>query len=108
MVDESPVFLTDERRAVLHNEYEGKDNTERTHKSRIRARSKKALEELAEVAQSPHIDNKNALPPEKVATLLEAAYIPTIQPENHEEYQKELFYKFRRIVQYELEQSKDE
>jgi len=76
-------FLTDERRAVLNGEYDGAANTERTHKSRIRARSRQAIEELIEVAQSPEIDNGDVFDPDDLARLVDALMAPreaTITP----------------------------
>lgn len=76
-------FLTDERRAVLNAEYDGAANTERTHKSRIRVRSRQAIEELIEVAQSPEIDNRDVFDPDDLARLIDALMAPretTITP----------------------------
>jgi len=69
-VSEPNTFLTDSRRAVLAGEYEGAENTERTHRSRIRSRGRTAIEELTEVAQSPEIDNADVFDPEAVGRLL--------------------------------------
>lgn len=63
-------FLTDERRAVLRGEYEGSENVERTHKSRIRERARSALNELQDVADSPHISNHDVFEPKEVGNLL--------------------------------------
>lgn len=76
MGDETPVFLTDERRDVLNGDYDGKANTERTHKSRIRSRSKTALHELTEMAKSPHIDHTEVLKPDDVFQFLRAILTP--------------------------------
>ena len=70
------VFLTDERRDVLTGEYEGSENVERTHKSRIRARSQTALEELIEVAESQEIDTRDVFDPHDVFNLLQAILLP--------------------------------
>jgi hypothetical protein len=69
-VGETTVFLTDSRRAVLEGEYDGAENTKRTHKSRIRDRGRTALAELIEVAQSAEIDNADVFDPEQVGALL--------------------------------------
>lgn len=69
MSDET-VFLTDERRDVLHGEYEGADSTKRAHKSNIRSRTRTALDELIEVAASPAIDNSDVFDTEQVYTLI--------------------------------------
>lgn len=68
--DNTPVFLTETRQEVLRGDYDGDQNVERTHKSRIRTRARKAIEELNEVAMSPAIDNEDVFDPEKVSFLL--------------------------------------
>lgn len=68
--DNTPVFLTETRQKVLRGDYDGEENTERTHKSRIRARAQKAIDELDEVAMSPEIENEDVFDPERVAFLL--------------------------------------
>lgn len=83
MGNETPVFLTDERRAVLEGNYEGEDNTRRAHKSNIRARSKTAISELIEVAESPHIDNSTIFDERQIAQLIGTIISPphkTITP----------------------------
>lgn len=78
---ETNTFLTDERRAVLTGEYEGAENVERTHKSRIRARARSALDELIQVARSEEIENAKVFDPEKLATLVFWVYNdPSQQP----------------------------
>lgn len=69
-VSKPDTFLTDERRAVLNGEYDGTENVERTHKSRIKARSQSALSELIEVAESEEIDNAEVFDPKQIRTLL--------------------------------------
>lgn len=69
-MSEPNTFLTDSRRAVLDGEYDGAENTERTHRSRIRSRGQTAIEELTEVAQSPEIDNADVFDPAAVGRLL--------------------------------------
>lgn len=76
MGDKPSVFLTDERREVLNGNYDGKANTERTHKSRIRARATTALDELTEVAKSPHIDHTEVFEPDAVFRFLRALLTP--------------------------------
>ena len=76
MGDEPSAFLTETRRAVLEGNYTGQENTYRTHKARIRARSQAALEELVEVAQSPYIDNTEAFDTENIAMLIHALFVP--------------------------------
>lgn len=69
MADEK-VFLTDSRREVLNGEYDGADNVRRTHKTRIRSKSRTALSELIDVATSPEIDNSDVFEPEQIRVLL--------------------------------------
>lgn len=76
MADESPVFLTDERRDVLNEEYQGADSTERAHRSNIRKRARKAIQELIEVAQSPQIDNSEVFEPDNLARLIDSLMVP--------------------------------
>lgn len=76
MANDSPVFLTDQRRAVLNNEYDGEDSTERAHQSNIRARSRTAIQELIEVAESPVIDTTEVFDPDDVFRLLRAIMSP--------------------------------
>jgi hypothetical protein len=76
VTDETPAFLTDERRAVLSGEYDGEPNTERTHKSRIRSRARTALHELIEVAESDAIDNADIFEPNDLARLIHALMTP--------------------------------
>lgn len=67
---EPDAFLTDERRDVLNDEYDGAENVERTHQSRIKARSRSAIDELIEVAESPKINNGEVFDPVKLRYLL--------------------------------------
>lgn len=69
-VAETDTFLTDARRAVLNGEYDGAANVERTHESRIRDRSRSALAELVEVANSTEIENESVFDPEMVRAFL--------------------------------------
>ena len=69
-MSEPDTFLTDERRAVLRGEYGGAENVERTHRSRIKARSQSALSELIEVAGSEEIDNAEVFDPKQIRALL--------------------------------------
>lgn len=63
-------FLTDERRAVLNGEYDGAENVERTHRSRIKSRARSAVGELIEVARSEEIENRDVFDPKQVGLLL--------------------------------------
>jgi hypothetical protein len=76
MADTDRVFLTPERQAVLERDYDGADNTKRTHKSRIRSRSETALEELIQVAESPAIDTRKVFDQGDVFRLLRAIMFP--------------------------------
>ena len=70
------VFLTEQRRDVLEGEYEGSDKTLRSHKSKIRARANRALKELREVAESPHIDNEDVFESGDLAGLIHGLMAP--------------------------------
>jgi hypothetical protein len=54
-------FLSDTHRKVLTGEFDGADSTLRTHKSEIRKRSKAALRDLVDVANSPEIENESTV-----------------------------------------------
>lgn len=71
------VLLTDEREAVLNDEYEESDAALRNQKSRLRVSSQTALRELTEVAKSPYIDQTTAFDPDDVVELLRAIVTPT-------------------------------
>lgn len=71
------VFITESRRDVLEGNAD--DLTEqslRNAKSRIRVRSRMALEELIEVAESPEIDQTTVFDPDDVFRLLRALLQP--------------------------------
>lgn len=72
MGEDTTVFLSETRRKVLADDYDGNPNTERTHQSRIRAQSRTALKELIEVAESEAIENEDVFEPETVHHLLSA------------------------------------
>jgi hypothetical protein len=63
-------FLTDTRREVLADEYEGDPRNEQTHKTRIRRQSSAVVDELTEVAQSGEISNIDVFDPKTVGDLL--------------------------------------
>lgn len=73
---EPNTFLTEDRQAVLHDNYDGSSSTERVHRRNIKKRSQSALQELTEVAQSPHIDNSEVFDPSDVHALLTALLTP--------------------------------
>lgn len=75
-MEDTPAFLTDERRAVLAGEYDGSETVERTHKSRIRQRARTAISELIKVAQSEEIDNADVFDPDDLARLVDALMVP--------------------------------
>lgn len=74
MGDKTPVFLTEQRRAVLEGDYsekfDGGDSTERTHHTRIRQRTTTALDELIEVAESRPIHNPDVFDPQTLDKLV--------------------------------------
>lgn len=76
MSNDTPVFLTPERQSVLEGTYEGRANTERTHKSRIRSRARRAIEELIAVAASPEIENSDVFEPDELAQLVATIISP--------------------------------
>lgn len=90
------VMLTDAREQVLNDEYDGSDAALRKQKSRLRNSTHTVLDELTEIAQSPHIDNSKAFPPEKVGELIEALFVPTIEPDEYHDYRKDLYFNVRR------------
>lgn len=99
------VLLTDTRREVLKGTYDGAESSKRTQKSRIRTRSRLALDELIEVAESPHIDSADVFDPSKVSQLLYALMLPDepVLPgeepsEEHQEYQRELYVEIDRVL----------
>ena len=68
------VFLTEARREVLADEFEGEDSTRGSHKSRIRTRARMALNELIEVAESDEIANEDVFDPRLIRRLLFAVF----------------------------------
>jgi len=70
-------FLTDRRREFLEGEYDLSRSKDRHLKKSLNDSTKTALEELIEVAQSPHIDNHEVFEPAQVAQLVEAVLRPT-------------------------------
>lgn len=74
------------------------DGTYRNHRAETINQSQQALSELVQVAQSTAIDNRKALPPEQVGELIEALFVPTIEPEGYEEYRRDLYFHVRRAL----------
>lgn len=70
-MNDSTIFLTENRREVLAGQSDWSDASIANEKSRIRTRSRDALTELLEVAASPEIDNADVFNPVAVSTLLE-------------------------------------
>ncbi|MDB2265997.1 hypothetical protein PM025_18190 [Halorubrum ezzemoulense] len=64
------VILTENRRDVLDGESDWSEDAIINEKSRIRSKSRTALGELIEIAQSDQIENRSVFDPEKVGTLL--------------------------------------
>jgi len=98
MTQRENIFLTENRRDVLNQESDWSDSAIANERTRINNRTKLALEELAEVAQSPAIDNEKAFPPELVAELFDALFVPTIEPADYDEYRRDLYYHTRRAM----------
>lgn len=106
------IFLTDSRRDVL--EGNANDLTEqslRNAKSRIRVRSRLALEELTEVAESPEIENREVFDPDDVflflrALLLPDEYVPIDgePPEDYQEYRDRLHVQLDKLLRMRHEQ----
>lgn len=114
MVDK--VFLTDTRRALLNDEYGGKDSSRATERSRIKNRASVALEELIEVAESEQIDNTDVFDPSDVHRLLVALTTPPmadgpVDPTNPEQtiddnwqaYRDRLYVQLSKIQQFQRE-----
>jgi hypothetical protein len=64
------VLLTENRRDVLDGRSEWSEDAIINEKTRIRNKSRTALDELIEVAQSSEIENRSVFDPEKLGTLL--------------------------------------
>lgn len=79
MDDDTPVFLTPDRQAVLNGTYHGSDSTKRTHQSRIRSRAKRAIQELTAVAASSEINNADVFEPDDLARLIATIISPPNQ-----------------------------
>ena len=98
------VILTEKRNELLNGNYDMSDSTDRAAKHRLKTSSQSAIDDLIKIAQSPHIDNSEALPPEKIGELIEALYIPTLEPEDyHENYRKDLYYHVSRCINADIE-----
>lgn len=65
-------FLTDRRREFLTGDYDLDDSADRHLKRRTEKGAILALDELIEVAESPHVDNSEVFEAEKVDRLLTA------------------------------------
>jgi len=79
------VFLTDDRQDVLNGDWEGLGSTRRSHLSNIRHRTRLALRELREVANSEEIDNAKVFDPDDLRALLEALLMDRVEgPFEHE------------------------
>lgn len=76
MTDRKNIFLTENRREVLEGTSDWEQASIQNEKSRIKNRAGDALEELIEVAESPHIDHTDALDPDDVFRLLRALLTP--------------------------------
>lgn len=114
MVDK--VFLTDTRRALLNDEYGGKESSRATERSRIKNRAGVALDELIEVAESDQIDNTDVFDPADVHRLLVALTTPPmgagpVDPTNPEDsldddwqaYRDRLYVQLSKVQQFQRE-----
>jgi len=70
-------MLNEKRESVLRGGYEGSDVALRNQKSRLRQSSRTVLDELLQIARSPHIDNTEVFDPDKMFLLLQALLTPT-------------------------------
>lgn len=94
----SNAFLTDRRREFLDGDYDLDNPADRQIKHQIKKDAQAAIEELTEVAESPHIDTTEVFDPDDVFFLLRAIMGPdpkhtegggVFGGRNHEEYQEE-------------------
>jgi hypothetical protein len=72
-------FLTDRRREFLEGDYDLDTSKDRQLKHRIKSDAKAAIEELAEVARSGHIDSTEIFEPDELAELFAAIFVPDPQ-----------------------------
>jgi hypothetical protein len=107
MGEDTPAFLTEKRRAVLNDNYEGEPSTHRAHKTNIRQRSQTALEELTEVAESQTIVNHSTFDPDDVFRFLRALLNPDYyvnpahedpHPEEFEQYRDRLHVQLDKLL----------
>jgi hypothetical protein len=76
MTQPENIFLTDNRRNVLEGESDWSQKAIINEKGRIRTRADAALEELIEVAESPHVDNTQTFDPDDLFRFLQAVLTP--------------------------------
>ena len=99
---DTPAFLTDKRRDVLFGRYDGTEGTKRSHKSKIKARTKTALNEIIAVADSGTIDNdEDVFDPDQIYALLVALTIDRDtfgSGDPYDPHQKEIDPEFRRKI----------
>lgn len=69
-------FLTNRRREFLNGDYDLEKAKDRQLKKAIKDSSHAAVEELIEVAESPHIDTRDVFKTDKIRQLLEAIFTP--------------------------------
>lgn len=67
-------FLTDRRREFLEGDYDLEDSADRQLKRRTKNDAIDALDELIEVARSPHLDNSEIFDPGHIEQLITALY----------------------------------
>jgi len=106
------IFLTGTRRDVLAGESDLEGKSLANEKSRIRTRSRAAIEELTEVAQSPMIENADVFEPEEIGDLLffvlrDPGHVDTLEgglvdtPEEVEQYRNAVLAQlFKQIAKY--------
>jgi hypothetical protein len=100
------VLLTEEREDVLNGEYEGSDAALRNQKSRLRVSSRTALDELAEVVASPHIDQTEIFDPEDVEEFVRALLRPKWKYHYEEEDPSGLLHEKEKSDEFELFRSR--
>lgn len=101
-MEDTPTFLTDKRRDVLLGRYDGTEATKRSHKSKIKTRTKTALNEIIAVADAGTIENDDEIfDPDQVYALLvslttDRDTFGTDDPDDP--HQKEIDPEFRRKI----------
>lgn len=71
------VILTDRREKLLSGDYNADDSADRMAKSRLNDSATVALNELTQIADSPHVDHTDIFSPEDVHQFLRALLTAT-------------------------------